>query len=240
MFASEVIRQAILHVKQKGLPIVASMGSVAASGGYYIAAQADQIWATPATITGSIGVIAAFPTLEKLLDRLGVHTDGVGTTDLAGSLRVDRPLNPQIAASITSSVENTYRGFVGLVAKGRGMTPEAVDLVAQGRVWSAPDALEHGLVDKLGHLSDAIEAAAQLAGLDDYKTHYVELPMSPRDLLMQQLADRAGNLHLWTASSTATALSHFVQPVVSLAEEIGRLNDPANLYLQCLSCKVVN
>jgi protease-4 len=240
VFASEVIRQAILHAKEKGLPVVASMGSVAASGGYYIAAQADQIWATPATITGSIGVIAAFPTLEKLLDRLGVHTDGVGTTDMAGSLRLDRPLNPQIAASITSSVENTYRGFVGLVAKGRGMTPEAVDLVAQGRVWSAPDALEHGLVDKLGHLSDAIEAAAQLAGLDDYKTHYVGLPMSPRDLLLQQLADRAGNLRLWTASSTATALSQFVQPVVSLAQEIGNLNDPANLYLQCLSCKMFN
>ena len=171
---------------------------------------------------------------------MGVHTDGVGTTDLAGALRVDRPLNPQIAASITSSVENIYRGFVDLVAKGRGMTPEAVDQVAQGRVWSAPDALEYGLVDKLGHLSDAIEAAALLAGLDDYKTHYVGLPVSPRDLLMQRLADRAGNLRLWTASPTATALSHFVQPVISLAEEIGSLNDPANLYLQCLSCKVFN
>ena len=238
VFASEVIRQAILHVKEKGLPVVASMGSVAASGGYYIAAQTDQIWATPATITGSIGVIAAFPTLERLFDKLGVHTDGVGTTDLAGSLRVDRPLNPQIAASITSSVENTYRGFVGLVAKGRDMTPEAVDNVAQGRVWSAPDALEHGLVDNLGHLSDAIEAAAELAGLDNFKVRYVGLPVSPRDLLMQQLADRVGSLHLWSASSTVTVLSSFVQPVVSLAEEMGSLNDPANLYLQCLSCKV--
>jgi protease-4 len=240
VFASEVIRQAILHVKEKGLPIVTSMGSVAASGGYYIAAQTDQIWATPATITGSIGVFAAFPTVERLFDRLGVHTDGVGTTDLAGSLRVDRPLNPQIAAALTSSVENTYRGFVDLVAKGRSMTPEAVDLVAQGRVWSAPDALERGLVDKLGHLSDAIEAAAELAGLEDYKIRYVRLPVSPRDLLMQQLADRVGSLHLWSASSTATALSHFMQPVVSLAEEIGNMNDPANLYIQCLSCKAFN
>ncbi len=240
VFASEVIRQEILNVREEGLPIVVSMGSVAASGGYYISAQVDQIWATPATITGSIGVIAAFPTLEKLFDKLGVHTDGVGTTKLAGSLRLDRPLNPQISASITSSVENTYRGFVGLVAKGRGMTPEQVDLVAQGRVWSAPDALQQGLVDKLGHLDDAVKAAAELAKLDSYEVDYVSLPMSPRDMLMQQLADRIGSLRLWTMSTTARALSVFVQPVVNAAEEVSRLNDPANLYMHCLPCGAIN
>ncbi|MBE9537675.1 MAG: signal peptide peptidase SppA [Proteobacteria bacterium] len=240
VFASEIIRQEILRTKNKGLPVVVSMGSVAASGGYYIAAQVDQIWATPATITGSIGVIAAFPTLERLYDRFGVHTDGVGTTELAGSLRLDRPLNPQVSSSITSSVENTYRGFVSLVAKGRGMTPEAVDLVAQGRVWSAPDAMERGLVDKLGHLEDAIKAAAELAKLDDYTVDYVGLPMSPRDMLLQHLADRAGSLRLWTGSSTAGALSRFVQPLVEAAEEIGLLNDPANLYMRCLACRAVN
>ena len=240
VFASEIIRQEILSVRKKGLPFVVSMGSVAASGGYYISAQADQIWATPSTITGSIGVIAAFPTLEKLFDRFGVHTDGVGTTELAGSLRLDRPLNPQVSSSITSSVENTYRGFVGLVAEGRGMTPEAVDLVAQGRVWSAPDALERGLVDKLGHLDDAIKAAAELANLDEYEVDHVGLPMSPRDVLMQHLADRVGSLRLWTRSATAGALSTFMQPVVDAADEIGLLNDPANLYMRCQACGVVN
>jgi protease-4 len=240
VFASEIIRQEILNAKSGGLPIVVSMGSIAASGGYYISADVDQIWATPATITGSIGVIAAFPTLERLFDRMGVHTDGVGTTELAGSLRLDRPLNPQIASSITSSVENTYRGFVELVAQGRNMTPEAVDLVAQGRVWSAPDALEKGLIDKLGHLDDAVKAAAELAGLDDYDVDYVGLPMSPRDLLMQQLAERVGSLRLWTASSTASAMSSIVRPVVDAAEEIALLNDPANLYMRCLACRAIN
>ena len=240
VFASEVIRQEILRVRQAGIPIVVSMGSVAASGGYYISAQVDQIWATPATITGSIGVFAAFPTLEKLFARLGVHTDGVGTTELAGSLRLDRPLNPQVSSSITSSVENTYKGFVGLVAEGRGMTPEDVDAVAQGRVWSAPDALQRGLVDKLGHLEDAVIAAAELAKLDDYEVDYVGLPLSPRDILMQYLADRVGSLRLWTGSSAVHTLSAFVQPVVDVAAEIGLLNDPANLYMHCQICRVVN
>jgi len=240
VFASEIIRQEILNTREKGLPVVVSMGSVAASGAYYISAQVDQIWATPGTITGSIGVIAAFPTVEKLFDRMGIHTDGVGTTELAGSLRLDRPLNPQISSSITSSVENTYRGFVGLVAEGRDMTPEAVDLVAQGRVWSAPDALERGLVDELGHLDDAVKAAAKLANLDDYDVDYVGLPMSPRDVLMQHLADRVGSLRLWTGSSTASTLSKFVQPVVDAVEEISLLNDPANLYMRCLPCRVPN
>ena len=237
VFASEIIRQEILNAKSTGLPIVVSMGSIAASGAYYISAEVDQIWATPGTITGSIGVIAAFPTLEKLFERMGVHTDGVGTTELAGALRLDRPLNPQIASSMTSSVENIYRGFVNLVAQGRSMTPEAVDLVAQGRVWSAPDALEKGLIDNLGHLDDAVKAAAELAELDDYEVDYVGLPMSPRDMLMQQLADRVGSLRLWTGSSTANAMSALVQPVVDAAEEIALLNDPANLYMRCLACR---
>jgi len=120
------------------------------------------------------------------------------------------------------------------------MTPEAVDLVAQGRVWSAPDALERGLVDKLGYLDDAIKAAAQLANLDDYEVDHVGLPMSPRDILMQHLADRVGSLRLWTRSSTASALSAFVQPVVDVAEKVALLNDPANLYMQCLPCAAVN
>lgn len=240
VFASEVIRQEILNAKAKGLPVVVSMGSIAASGAYYISAEVDQIWATPATITGSIGVIAAFPTLEKLFDRLGVHTDGVGTTNLAGSLRMDRPLSPQLSASITSSVENTYRNFVGLVASGRGMTPEAVDRVAQGRVWSAPDALEEGLIDALGHLGDAVRAAAQLANLGDYEVDYVGLPMSPRDQMMQALADRVGSLRLWTGSSTANAVSRLLKPAVDAAGELAQLNDPANLYMRCLACGAAN
>jgi len=153
---------------------------------------------------------------------------------------MDRPLSPQLSASITSSVENTYRNFVGLVASGRGMTPEAVDRVAQGRVWSAPDALEEGLIDALGHLGDAVRAAAQLANLGDYEVDYVGLPMSPRDQMMQALADRVGSLRLWTGSSTANAVSRLLKPAVDAAGELAQLNDPANLYMRCLACGAAN
>jgi len=238
--ASDQIWYQVKRLRDAGLPVIASYGGVAASGGYYVSCGTDHIVAEPTCITGSIGVIAAFPTLERLFDRFGVHTDGVGTTELAGSLRLDRPLNPQLAASITSSVENSYRGFVGLVAQGRGMTPEAVDSVAQGRVWSAPDALERGLIDSLGHLEDAIRAAAQLANLEDYEVEYISLPLSPRDQLMQLLADRVGSLQLWVGSSTASAMSLLVRPAVVAAQEIGRLNDPANLYMRCFACGATN
>ena len=236
VFASEVIRQEVLRAKAEGMPIVISMGAVAASGGYYIAAEADEIWATATTITGSIGVFAAFPTFERLIERAGVHTDGVGTTPLAGSLRFDRPLNEDIAVSFTSSVEHTYQSFLGLVAQGRGMSIEEVDAIAQGRVWSAADALEHGLIDKLGDLQDAIAAAGKLSGLSQYEIEYVGLPLSPRDLLLQQLSGRVGSLKLWANSSMADAFSGVLQTFSAAARELENLDDPAHLYVRCVSC----
>ena len=239
MFASEIIRQQILHAKALGLPVVVSMGAVAASGGYYIAAEADEIWATPSTITGSIGVFAAFPTFEQLLERVGVHTDGVGTTVLAGSLRADRPLNPELVAAINSGVEFAYNSFVQIVADGRDMNLDEVDGVAQGRVWSAPDALEAGLVDGVGSLEDAIAAAAALAAMEDYKVDYVELPLSPRDMLMKQLANRGASLNVLTESAIGATLFQLLQPVVEAAEEITNLQDPGHLYLRCVACGIV-
>ncbi|MFK8051242.1 MAG: signal peptide peptidase SppA [Halioglobus sp.] len=236
VFASEVIRQEILRAKADGMPIVISMGAIAASGGYYIAAEADQIWATPTTITGSIGVFAAFPTFERLIERAGVHTDGVGTTPLAGSFRLDRPLNDDVAVSFASSVEHTYQNFLGLVAEGRGMSIDEVDAVAQGRVWSATDALEHGLIDNLGDLQDAIAAAGELSGLSDYQIEYVGLPLSPRDLLLQQLSGRMGRLKLWTNSTMANAFSGVLQTFTAAARELDNLDDPAHLYVRCVSC----
>ena len=239
MFASEIIRQQVLHARARGIPVVVSMGAVAASGGYYIAAQADEIWATPSTITGSIGVFAAFPTFEQLLQRLGVHTDGVGTTALAGSLRADRPLNPELVAALNSGIAFAYKSFVQIVAEGRDMSLEEVDPLAQGRVWSAPDALQAGLVDGVGSLEDAIAAAAARAGVEDYQVDYVEQPRSPRDLLMQQLADRVGSLRIWTQSTANTALAGLLQPVAEAAEEIANLQDPGHLYLRCVSCSAM-
>jgi protease-4 len=239
VFASEVIRQELLRTRARGIPVVISMGAVAASGGYYIAAQADEIWATPATITGSIGVFAAIPTFEQLLQRIGVRTDGVGTTELAGSLRLDRPMNPQVADAIRSGVDFSYRNFVTLVAEGRDLTPEQVDQVAQGRVWSAPDALEHGLLDGLGSLSDAIAAAAARAGLEGYKVEYVELPRSPREIFLQQLADRVGSLRIWTPSALTASLATLLAPVADAAAELASLKDPRNIYVRCIPCGAI-
>jgi protease IV len=239
VFASEIIRQAVLDAKAQGLPVVVSMGSVAASGGYYIAAEADQIWATPATITGSIGVFAAFPTFEQLLEKFGIRTDGVGTTGLAGSLRVDRPLNPALASSITSSVEHTYRGFVDLVAQGRGMSFEQVDAVAQGRVWNATDALEAGLVDALGGLNQAIEASAELAGLDDYHIDFVEPTLSPTEQVVQQLADRVGSLGVIREAAVARSLERLLQPVRQAVAAATSFDDPRYLFMRCMDCGVM-
>lgn len=238
MFASEIIRQQVLYARSKNIPVVVSMGAVAASGGYYIAADADEIWATPSTITGSIGVFAAFPTFEELMGRAGIHTDGVGTTKLAGSLRPDRPLNPQLVDALNSGVAFAYKTFVDIVAKGREMQPADVDLLAQGRVWSATDALESRLIDKVGTLEDAIAAAAARANIKDYQVDYVELPMSPRDMLLKQLANRAVSLNGWTASASAT-LSMLLGPVREAAQELANLQDPRHLYVRCLSCATV-
>ena len=160
----------------------------------------------PVPFLGSIGVFAAFPTFEELLQRMGISTDGVGTTTLAGSLRLDRPLNPELVAAINSGVQFAYNSFVQIVADGRDMSLDEVDPLAQGRVWSAPDALQAGLVDGVGSLDDAIAAAAARAGMEDYKVDYVELPRSPGDVLMQQLADRVGSLGVWTQSTVGATV----------------------------------
>jgi protease-4 len=236
MFASEIIRQQLLHARDVGIPVVVSMGAVAASGGYYIAAEADEIWATPSTITGSIGVFAAFPTFEDLLQRVGIYTDGVGTTSLAGSLRADRPLNPELVVALTSSVEFAYRSFVQIVAQGRDMTPEEIDPLAEGRVWSATDALQNGLVDKLGSLQDAIASAAALAKVTDYQVEYVEQPLSARDMLMRQLANRVGSLDVWPAAGAGAALSGLLAPLQEAARELGSLQDPRHIYMRCIAC----
>lgn len=236
VFASEVIRQQVLATRALGIPVVISMGAMAASGGYYIAAEADEIWATPGTITGSIGVFAAIPTFEDLLQRMGIYTDGVGTTDLAGSLRLDRSLNPEVAAALRSGVEFSYRNFVALVAAGRDMTTEQVDSLAQGRIWSAPDALENGLIDGLGSLDDAIAAAAARAELDEYEVEFVELPRSPRELFLQQLADRVGNLGLWRESALGASVARLLEPVAGAVDELASLQDPRHLYVRCVPC----
>ncbi len=197
MMASEVIRREIDAVKAAGKPVIASMSSTAASGGYYIAMDADEIWANPATLTGSIGVFAVFPTIERTLEKIGVTVDGLGTTPYAGALRIDRTLTDDERELLQLSVEHAYRTFTSHVADARKQTPETVDGIAQGRVWSGRDALRIGLVDKLGSYEQAIEAAAKRAKLGaDYDVEVVEPPYGWREAFAHQtqvLAARIAN-----------------------------------------------
>ena len=175
VFASELIRREVELTRMAGKPVIVSMGDVAASGGYWISMNANRIYAEPTTITGSIGIFGLFANIPDTLGKIGVHTDGVGTTPFAGAFDVRRPLDPNIGAVIQSVIDKGYRDFIGNVAKARGKTPEQIDAIARGRVWSGGQAKERGLVDELGGLKDAIAAAAQAANLgSDYRVRYVE------------------------------------------------------------------
>ncbi len=183
VFATETLHRELQQVRDAGKTVVVSMGNVAASGGYWMAMAADEVWASPATITGSIGVFAMLPTFGATLNKIGVHTDGFGTTDMAGKLRLDKPLDPGIARIFQSNIERTYRQFISLVSAARGIDDlEEVDRLAQGRVWTGEQALERGLIDKTGTFQDAIEASARIAGLgDDYQIEWIEAKKSALD-----------------------------------------------------------
>lgn len=186
--ASEVIHREIEALKAAGKPVVASMGDLAASGGYYIAAPADRIVASPSTITGSIGVYAAVPTLNRTLDKVGINVDGVGTTAMSGVMRIDRPMDPKLRDYIDLSVRRIYDVFLTRVSDGRGKPREQVHAVGQGRVWVGSAALEHGLVDSLGSYQDALDAAAELAGLPEgYGVRRIEPKLSWAEQLALQI-----------------------------------------------------
>lgn len=177
--ASEHIRQAILQAKAQGLPIVVSMGSLAASGGYWVSTPADVIFAQPNTITGSIGIFGVIPTFENTLAKIGVTTDGVKTTPLTGQPDVLGGTNETLDRVLQSGIEDGYRRFIGLVAQSRKMTPQRVDEIGQGRVWDGGTARQLGLVDRFGNIDDAIAEAARRAKLDPAKTHAVYLEKEP-------------------------------------------------------------
>ncbi len=190
---SETLRLEIQQVRDAGKKVVVSMGDVAASGGYWISMAADEVWASPATITGSIGVFGMLPTFERTLDKIGVHTDGFGTTEMAGKLRLDRPLDPGVARLFQAHTERVYQEFLQLVGRARGFDNlNDVDKIAQGRVWSGQQALGLGLVDKIGTFQDAIEASARIAGLgDDYQLDWIEPHRTALDNFFAGLMSKA-------------------------------------------------
>lgn len=190
VFPSEQIRREITLTQEAGKPVVVSMGNVAASGGYWISMNADRIYADPSTITGSIGIFGLWMSAPRALEKLGVHSDGVGTTPLAGAFDITRPLDPNTGDMIQSVIDHGYAQFIGKVAKARGSLPETIDTVARGRVWSGAQAKERGLVDELGGLRQAQAEAARLAklGKDGYDVQYVEKPLTPFDQLFLDMS----------------------------------------------------
>ena len=177
VFGSELVRRELELARAAGKPVVVSMGNVAASGGYWIATSADEVIADPATITGSIGVFALLPTVDKALDKLGVHTEGTTTTWLGGAGDMRRAVDPRFLALAQTSVDHIYAEFTGKVAKARKTTAQAIDAVGQGRVWTGEQAKERGLVDTLGSFDDALKSAARRAKLGaegDYRVSYIE------------------------------------------------------------------
>lgn len=244
MFASEVIRAEVLALKAAGKPVVASMSSVAASGGYWIASAANEIWAAPSTITGSIGVFGNFMTFENTMAKLGVYSDGVATTEMAG-LSIARPLNEKMAQVIQLSVEDAYQRFLEVVGEARNMTPEQVNSIAQGRVWIASQAQELGLVDKLGNKQDAIKAAAELAKLDFYEVKTIKQSLSAEEKLMQDIFGNASirsligsQSTLQNALSNQASINGLVKQLTTEVEGLKDYNDPQGIYARCLVCNI--
>jgi protease-4 len=236
-FASEVIRNEIEALRESGIPVVASMSSVAASGGYWISMAADRIYASPSTITGSIGIFGMFPTFQRTLDSLGVYTDGVGSSQWAGELRFDRAMSDDARELVQAIIEDGYDDFIGKVAMHRNMEQTEVDRVAQGQVWTGTDALNHGLIDGLGGLEDAILAAAELAELeeDEYGLKYYEKELTPAEAFALQFLSSAAGIGLDARSlfNRRSSVNRIADAVSMALAPVLRFNDPKGIYAHC-------
>ncbi len=241
VFASEVIAHEIVALQAAGKPVVASMGSVAASGGYWISVVADQIIASPATVTGSIGVFGMFPTYQRTLEAIGVTTDGVGTTPWAGQLRPDREMSEPMKELFQLIIGDAYDDFISGVADQRGMEKDFVDSVAQGQIWTGQDALEHGLVDTLGTFEDSVRAAAELAGLEegDYGRKLIEISLSPTEQMVLDLlaVSSSAGLNIEALVRGRSALESFANRLEALLAGLSQFNDPKGVYSHCF-CEI--
>jgi len=231
-YASEVIRHELDITQEAGKPVVVSMGGVAASGGYWIAAGADRILAANTTITGSIGIFGLLPTLDRSLDDLGIHSDGVGTTEFSGAMNPLRDLNPMLKRTLQQSIEHGYQKFIQIVADGRNMTTAAVDEIAQGRVWAGKTAIELGLIDQIGNLQDAVNISSELAELDKFEVIYLQKPLTAKEQIISQLLQSGLNFITDRTVSTVSI------PMLDDIRQLARMNDPYGIYLQCLTCLV--
>ncbi len=237
-FASERIRRELELFGETGRPVVVSMGSVAASGGYWISMGADEIWASPATLTGSIGAFFAVPTFPRTLARLGVNIDGVGTTRLAGQMNLLNGIGEDIDAYVALALTHTYEDFVGKVAAHRELEPASVEAAAQGRVWIGTDAMDRGLVDALGSLDDALDATARLAGLEEdaYSIEYIESQPGFAERVAMELVRVASPVlsAVSLPSLVPERLRAFLAELDFPLPAGARLNDPRGIYSHCL------
>jgi len=230
-FASEIIRQEILALQESGKPVVVSMGTVTASGGYWLAANADEIWASPATITGSIGIFAAMPTFEKSLAFLGVHRDGIGTTPLAAGLDVTQPLPDQLRSAIQQNVNHGYSQFLDIVSEGRNLERSQVEKIAQGHVYDGLTAKSLGLIDKLGSLQDAVSAAAKLADLTNFQPVYIHKTLTIKDQLFQYIITRISTGNIFEKIKIRnSAFLKLTDSVYSQLETLLQMEDPQGIY----------
>jgi protease-4 len=237
VLASERIRQALLEAKAKKIPVVVSMGSVAASGGYWVSTPANFIYAEPSTITGSIGVFGVLPSFQGTLQKLGIGADGVKSTPLAGEPDLLKGPSPEANQLIQSGVEAMYARFLNIVAEARHKTPQQVDQIAQGRVWDGGTAHQIGLVDGFGGMSEAIAKAAQLANLgNDRGVRYLEAPKSFREQLLEAIAS-AGEDDSTAQPDAFAAIAR--QPQEQLARAIGEVQSilaGPSIQARCLEC----
>ena len=231
VFASEVIRQELLKAQEKGIKVIASMGNVAASGGYWISTNADEIWASHNTITGSIGIFGLLPTVDKSLKNIGINTDGVSTGKLDAGGDSTKGLSPMFKNIIQAEIEHGYDKFITLVSESRGIDKKQVDNIAQGRVWAGETALELGLVDKLGNIKDAINRAAELAEIDSFVTYYPSEELNWKQQLLSSIFSISGGI-----IPQSVLENFFVKSSLKTLSEIESFNDPKGIYLKCEDC----
>ncbi|SUB65759.1 signal peptide peptidase SppA [Photobacterium damselae] len=239
-FASELIRNEVDALQKAGKPVVVSMSSVAASGGYWISSSADKIIANPTTITGSIGIFAVMTTFEKGLNKLGIYNDGVGTTPFAG-VGVTRALPQGVGEIFQLGVDHGYQRFIGLVSKYRHMSLAQMDKIAQGRVWTGADAKRLGLVDELGDFDTAISAAVDLAKINDYQIEWMQQPLSPMEMFLQQFTTEAKTqLLTMVLGDMPKAITPVTEKISADLTSLANFNDPKGQYAFCLNCGTFN
>ncbi|CAM4190937.1 signal peptide peptidase SppA [Vibrio agarivorans] len=238
-FASEVIRHEVVALRQAGKPVVVSMSSLAASGGYWVSMSADKIIAQPTTLTGSIGVFSVITTFEKGLDNIGVNTDGIGTSPFSG-VGVTTGLSDGASQAIQLGVEHAYSRFTGLVAEGRNIDINEMQKIAEGRVWTGQDAMNLGLVDEMGDFDDALAAAAELAELDDYNVHWVQEPLSPVQQFLNEMFNQVSIAAFEHFNvSLPSAITPITEQMTQDANLLNSFNDPKGHYALCLNCNLL-